>query len=50
LLTCDDLEWARGRAWAFEQAMGALWYYINTNRAMSRMGKRTLERIMTDAA
>jgi len=49
-LECDDLEWARGRAWAFEQAMGALWYYINTNPAMSRMGKRTLERIMTDAA
>jgi len=21
-LECDDLEWARGKAWAFQQAMG----------------------------
>jgi aminoglycoside phosphotransferase (APT) family kinase protein len=44
-LGCDDLEWQRGQAWAFEQAMGVVWYYIDTNPAMSRMGKRTLERI-----
>jgi hypothetical protein len=25
-LGCDDLEWARGRAWAFAQAMGLVWY------------------------
>jgi aminoglycoside phosphotransferase (APT) family kinase protein len=24
-LACDDLEWQRGKAWAFEQAMGAVW-------------------------
>jgi aminoglycoside phosphotransferase (APT) family kinase protein len=46
-LGCDDLEWERGRAWAFEQAMGAVWYYAETNQAMSRMGRRTLERLMT---
>jgi aminoglycoside phosphotransferase (APT) family kinase protein len=44
-LGCDDLEWDRGKAWAFEQAMGAVWYYANTNKAMSQMGHRTLERI-----
>jgi aminoglycoside phosphotransferase (APT) family kinase protein len=41
-LECDDLEWARGRAWAFEQAMGLVWYYAESNPAMSRLGRRTL--------
>ena len=45
-LDCDDLEWERGRAWAFEQAMGAVWYYLESNPAMSLMGQRTLQRIM----
>lgn len=40
----DDLEWERSRAWAFEQALGAVWYYARTNSAMSRMGRRTLAR------
>jgi aminoglycoside phosphotransferase (APT) family kinase protein len=48
-LECDDLEWERGRGWAFEQSIGAVWYYIDSNPAMSRMGLRTLNRIMTDA-
>ncbi|MEV6867548.1 aminoglycoside phosphotransferase family protein [Streptosporangium subroseum] len=47
-LGCDDLEWERGRAWAFEQAMGLVWYYLESNPAMSRMGRRTLERLLTD--
>ncbi|MFF4412881.1 aminoglycoside phosphotransferase family protein [Streptosporangium sp. NPDC001559] len=47
-LGCDDLEWERGRAWAFAQAMGLVWYYLETNPAMSRMGRRTLERILAD--
>jgi aminoglycoside phosphotransferase (APT) family kinase protein len=47
-LGCDDLEWERGKAWAFEQAMGAVWYYTRSNPAMSRMGQRTLERILAD--
>ncbi|MFC5815422.1 hypothetical protein [Nonomuraea harbinensis] len=38
--------WERGRAWAFQQAMGAVWYYAETNRAMSRMGRRTLDRVL----
>ena len=45
-LGSDDLEWERGKAWAFEQAMGAAWYYVDTNPTMSRMGLRTLERIL----
>lgn len=44
-LSCDDLEWERGKAWAFEQAMGAVWYYAESNPAMSQMGRRTLERL-----
>jgi aminoglycoside phosphotransferase (APT) family kinase protein len=47
-LGCDDLEWARGRAWAFEQAMGIVWYYVDSNPTMSRIGRRTLARIMDD--
>jgi len=26
-LGCDDREWERGKAWAFAQAMGLVWYY-----------------------
>jgi aminoglycoside phosphotransferase (APT) family kinase protein len=49
-LNCDDLEWERGKAWAFQQSMGAVWYYIQSNPAMSLMGQRTLHRIMADAS
>lgn len=45
-LGCDELEWERGKAWAFEQAMGAVWYYVESNPTMSRMGRRTLGRIL----
>ena len=48
---CHDFEkqeWERGKAWAFEQAMGLVWYYADSNPAMSRMGRRTLERIQAD--
>jgi aminoglycoside phosphotransferase (APT) family kinase protein len=47
-LGCGDLEWERGKAWAFEQAVGLIWYYADSNPAMSRMGQRTLERIIND--
>jgi hypothetical protein len=49
-LGCDDLEWERGKAWAFQQAMGVVWYYVDSNPAMHRMGRRTLERILADPA
>jgi aminoglycoside phosphotransferase (APT) family kinase protein len=47
-LGCDDLEWQRGKAWAFQQAMGAVWYYRESNQAMSHMGQVTLERLIAD--
>jgi aminoglycoside phosphotransferase (APT) family kinase protein len=45
-LGCDDLDWERGRAWAFAQAIGLVWYYEDTNPAMSRTGRRTLARVL----
>lgn len=48
-LGVPDLEWARGQAWALEQAIGVGWYYRRTNPSMSRMGVRTLERLLAAA-
>lgn len=48
-LACDDLEWERGKAWAFEQAVGLVWYYVETNPTMSSLGRRTLDRILESA-
>lgn len=45
-LGCDDLEWERGKAWAFQQAMGLVWYYVESNPTMSGLGRRTLDRIL----
>ncbi len=47
-LDCETLEWERGKAWAFLQAMGAIWYYVDSNPPMHRLGRRTLERILAD--
>jgi aminoglycoside phosphotransferase (APT) family kinase protein len=47
-LGCDDLEWARGAAWALQQAMGVVWYYAESNPPMSEMGRRTLQRLVAD--
>ena len=49
-LKCGDLEWQRGRAWAFVQALGAHWYYVVSNPPMSRMGATTLRRVLQEAA
>jgi hypothetical protein len=49
-LRVDDEEWERGKAWAFEQAMGAVWYYIDSNPAFGHMGRRTLERITSQSS
>lgn len=49
-LGCDDLEWQRGKAWAFEQAMGLVWYYKESNPTMSMAGRRTLQRITADTS
>jgi aminoglycoside phosphotransferase (APT) family kinase protein len=47
-LGCDDLEWARGAAWALQQAMGVVGYYAESNPLMSEMGRRTLQRLVAD--
>lgn len=49
-LGCDGLEWERGKAWAFQQAMGVVWYYVDSNPPMAAMGRSTLQRIMADGA
>ena len=48
-LGSSDLDWARGTAWAMEQAIGLVWYYRESNPSMSAIGRRTLDRILTDA-
>jgi aminoglycoside phosphotransferase (APT) family kinase protein len=45
---CDEAEWHRGRAWAFQQALGAVWYYVDSSPTMSEGCRRTLERIVSD--
>lgn len=47
-LACNDLEWWRGAAWAFQQAIGLVWYYQDSNPGMSALGRSTLARIMND--
>lgn len=49
-LGCGHVEWERGKAWAFEQSMGAVWYYVHSNPPMSQMGMRTLARILADTS
>lgn len=44
-LGCGDVQWRRGMAWAFQQAMGLVWYYVESNPSMSRWGRRTLDRL-----
>jgi aminoglycoside phosphotransferase (APT) family kinase protein len=45
-LGCDDWPWERGKAWAFAQAMGLVWYYADSNPTMAFIGRRTLDRIL----
>src|SRR4051794_7482433 len=45
-LECSDTQWQRGMAWALQQGMGLAWYYADTNPAMSRWGRRTLDRLL----
>lgn len=48
-LRSDDLQWQRGAAWAFIQAIGLVWYYETSNPVMSRLGRKVLERLLDDA-
>jgi aminoglycoside phosphotransferase (APT) family kinase protein len=47
-LGSGDVEWQRGAAWAFQQAMGLVWYYERTNPDMSALGRSTLSRLLDD--
>jgi aminoglycoside phosphotransferase (APT) family kinase protein len=47
-LGSDEVEWKRGAAWAFQQAMGLVWYYERTNPRMSVLGRNTLSRLLED--
>jgi aminoglycoside phosphotransferase (APT) family kinase protein len=42
----DDLDWQRGMAWAFEQAIGLVWYYAESNPGVAQVGRRTLDRLL----
>ncbi len=46
LLQVGDLEWNRGAAWAFQQSMGLVWYYRQTNKIMSYLGQSTISRLL----
>ncbi|PZG23825.1 aminoglycoside phosphotransferase [Micromonospora craterilacus] len=49
-LGCDDHEWERGKGWAFVQAMGVVWYYVESNPVMATVGRRTLDRLLEAVA
>jgi aminoglycoside phosphotransferase (APT) family kinase protein len=48
-LECGDGQWQRGMAWALQQAMGLVWYYVRSNPPMSALGRRTIERLIRAA-
>ena len=45
-LGSGEVEWRRGAAWAFQQAMGLVWYYARGNPPMSALGRSTLSRLL----
>jgi aminoglycoside phosphotransferase (APT) family kinase protein len=47
-LGSGEIEWKRGAAWAFQQAMGLVWYYAQSNPAMSALGRSTLRRLLEE--
>jgi aminoglycoside phosphotransferase (APT) family kinase protein len=47
-LEVDDVEWQRGAAWAFQQAIGLVWYYKDSNTVMADLGRSTLSRLVKD--
>ncbi|TCC18322.1 aminoglycoside phosphotransferase family protein [Kribbella speibonae] len=48
-LGSDDVDWRRGMGWAFAQAIGCLWYYVETNPVMSRTAHHTLTALLKAA-
>lgn len=45
-LGSNEVEWQRGAAWAFIQAMGLPWYYRTSNPPMAALGRSTLARLV----
>ncbi|MEU4552291.1 aminoglycoside phosphotransferase family protein [Micromonospora violae] len=45
-LGVDDDTWERGRGWALLQAINALPYYVETNRVMAAIARRTLRAVL----
>lgn len=45
-LDCDELEWERGKAWAFQHAIDGAWRLAESHPAMSGMFLRTLNRLL----
>jgi aminoglycoside phosphotransferase (APT) family kinase protein len=48
-LGSDEDEWRRGMGWSFAQAVGCLWYYVETNPVMSRTAHHTLTALLNAA-
>lgn len=47
-LNPDELQWQRGQAWAFQQSMGLVWYYAESNPPMSQIGQHTLHQLLAE--
>jgi aminoglycoside phosphotransferase (APT) family kinase protein len=47
-LNADDDAWQRGGGWALAQAVGALWYYTDTNPVMAASSRTTLNALLND--
>jgi aminoglycoside phosphotransferase (APT) family kinase protein len=45
-LGCDDREWRRGAGWALVQALGLVWYYLDSNPGMAALGRSTIDRLL----
>ncbi len=48
-LDCGEVQWHRGMARAFQQSKGLVWCYVRSNPSLSRVGSRTLGRILAHA-
>ena len=48
-MRCTSLEWERSKAWAFQQAMGLVWYYADSNPVIrTSWAGPPLDRIMAE--
>ncbi|HET8895725.1 MAG TPA: phosphotransferase, partial [Protaetiibacter sp.] len=47
-LGCGPAEWRRGAGWALVQAMGLVWYYLDTNPSIAALGRSTVTRLLED--